>query len=111
MRLTHGFDPQAIDVLVSANVIDPDKVQDAVQALQALQVPAVPAAMPFVDAVGYAKFLVEVTEGYCYYSLGPNTVGGPIELAGLSRHEGFKWISRKHYYPAALNPEDSHHDH
>jgi len=62
------------------------------------------AAMPFVDAVQLARFLVEVTVGYSHYLLGPDTVGGPIDVAGINRHEGFKWISRKHYYSADRNP-------
>jgi hypothetical protein len=36
---------------------------------------------------------------------GPQTVGGPIEIAAISKHEGFKWVQRKHYYTRDLNPE------
>lgn len=64
--------------------------------------PVIP-AMPFPDAIALAKFLVEVTSGYTHFLLGPDTVGGPIEVAGINRHEGFKWISRKHYYTNELN--------
>lgn len=32
------------------------------------------------------------------------TVGGPIEVAVISRDEGFVWIKRKHYFDSALNP-------
>jgi hypothetical protein len=69
---------------------------------------AVPPAMPFADAVNFAKFLVEVTTGYSHFLLGPDVVGGPIDIAGISRHEGFKWIERKHYYPPELNPKEPH---
>ena len=69
----------------------------------------VPAPMPFGDAIALARFLVDVTIGYSHYLLGPDTVGGPVEAAGINRHEGFKWIDRKHYYPTELNPEEPHH--
>jgi hypothetical protein len=35
--------------------------------------------------------------------MGPDIVGGPIEVAGVNLHEGFKWINRKHYYSLELN--------
>jgi hypothetical protein len=73
-----------------------------------LDAPIVQPAMPFADAIGVARFLVETTCGYTRFQPGADTVGGPVELAGISRHEGFKWISRKHYYPRDLNPEDPH---
>jgi hypothetical protein len=66
-------------------------------------------AMPLGDAIALAKFLVEVTAGYSHFLLGPDTVGGPVEVASMSRHEGFKWISRKHYYSRDLNPEGPNH--
>lgn len=64
--------------------------------------------MPFADAIQLAKFLVDVTIGYTRYLLGPDTVGGQVELAGISRHEGFKWVMRKHYYSRELNPGSPH---
>lgn len=60
-------------------------------------------AMPLPDAIGLAKFLVETTSGYSHFNLGPDTVGGPVEVAGISLHEGFKWIARKHYFSTGLN--------
>lgn len=39
-----------------------------------------------------------------FYGLpGANTVGGPIELAAITKHEGFKWVTRKHYFDEQLN--------
>ena len=32
------------------------------------------------------------------------TVGGPIDVAVISKGDGFVWINRKHYFPANLNP-------
>ena len=74
----------------------------------AFRSPAVP-PMPLPDAIAFAKYLVDVTVGYRHFILGPDTVGGLVELACISRHEGFKWVSRKHYYTAELNREDPSH--
>lgn len=69
----------------------------------------VAAPMPFADALNFARYLVDVTVGYSHYLWGPDTVGGPVEVAGITRHEGFKWVSRKHYYRQELNPEEPRH--
>lgn len=61
--------------------------------------------MPIQDAVDLARFLVETTIGYIKFSNShPNkTVGGPIEIAAITKHEGFRWVQRKHFYPPQLN--------
>ncbi len=39
------------------------------------------------------------------FTLGPETVGGPIDVAVISKHDGFIWMLRKHYFQAELNPQ------
>jgi hypothetical protein len=52
-------------------------------------------AMPIQDAVDLARFLVETTIGFVKFSVSrPKTVGGPIEIATITKHEGFQWIQR-----------------
>jgi hypothetical protein len=60
--------------------------------------------MPIADAIDLAEYLVEVTIGFVRFCPGNPTVGGPIEVAAVTRHEGFKWVKRKHYYDVKLNP-------
>jgi hypothetical protein len=31
------------------------------------------------------------------------TVGGPTEIAAITKHEGFKWVQRKHFFPRDVN--------
>ena len=33
------------------------------------------------------------------------TVGGPIDVAVISKGDGFIWIKRKHYFNKDLNPQ------
>lgn len=107
-RLFNGYDDSLSYEL--EQVLEPDQWLRARTVLQSkVTVPAQP-AMPFADAINLARFLVDVTVGYSRFQLGPDTVGGPVEVAGISRHEGFKWISRKHYYSADVNrPEEPFH--
>jgi 20S proteasome alpha/beta subunit len=65
-------------------------------------------AMPIQDAIDVSRFLVETATKFARYGLRPETVGGPTEVAVITKHEGFKWIARKHYYPAELNRETNH---
>lgn len=53
-------------------------------------------AMPMQDAINLARYLVETTIGFIKYSVSrPKTVGGPIEIAAISKHEGFQWAQRR----------------
>jgi len=61
-------------------------------------------AMPIQDAIDLAKYLVDTTVGFIRFSAHrPKTVGGPIEIATITKHEGFKWVQRKHFFPRGLN--------
>jgi 20S proteasome alpha/beta subunit len=63
-------------------------------------------AMPIQDAIALAEFLVQVEAALSRFASGPQVVGGPIEVAAVTKHEGFKWVQRKHYYSSELNPGD-----
>lgn len=51
-----------------------------------------------------AYSLVELTSRKRRYSREMETVGGPIDVAILTRNEGFIWVRRKHYFTQELNP-------
>ena len=48
--------------------------------------------------------LVELTSRKRRYSIDPETVGGPIDVAVLTLNEGFIWVRLKHYFDTELNP-------
>lgn len=111
-RMVVGFDPQIFQAL--ANVIQPPQ-NPAVLASQLapvlaaqLQRPLVFAPMPIQDVIDLARFFVHSAIMYSRFLPGPNIVGGPIEIAAITKHENFKWISRKHYYDQPLNKEPIH---
>jgi hypothetical protein len=61
--------------------------------------------MPIQDVIDLAEFLVHSTIMFSRFAPGAPTVGGPIEIAAITKHEGFKWVQRKYYYDLRLNPE------
>jgi ABC-type branched-subunit amino acid transport system substrate-binding protein len=69
------------------------------------------ARMPIQDAIDLTQFLVDTTKGYFRFLPGADIVGGDTDVAVVTRHERFKWIKRKHFYPAHLNPVETDHDH
>jgi hypothetical protein len=69
-----------------------------------VQVPVVFAGMPVGEVIELAHFLVDATIKFVRFTPGDAIVGGPIEIAALTKHEGFKWVRRKHYYDPRLNP-------
>ena len=52
----------------------------------------------------YASSMVNFTSRYHRYSNLFESVGGPIDVAILSKNEGFVWINRKRYFDLDLNP-------
>lgn len=50
-----------------------------------------------------AHALVELTSQKRRFSTDEQTVGGPIDVAILTKNEGFIWIQRKHYFTSEIN--------
>jgi hypothetical protein len=65
-------------------------------------------AMPIQDAIDVARFAVDTASKYARYGMRHETIGGTIEVAAITKHEGFKWVARKHYYDAEFNRETNH---
>jgi hypothetical protein len=59
--------------------------------------------MPKPDLAAFAESLVTVSSMKRKVTVGPETVGGPVDVAVISRHEGFIWVKRKHYFEPELN--------
>ena len=62
------------------------------------------ALMPKRDVIELAEALVSITAVERKASSEQATVGGPIDVAFITKHEGFVWVKRKHYFDGSLNP-------
>lgn len=115
-RLILGFSPQIFPALAEVSGdegkpgMTPQQVFEQLNSLfvSKLQANLVFAPMPIQDAIDLGRFLVHVSIMFSRFSPGAQMVGGPIEVAAITKHEGFKWISRKHYYEQTLNKEPIH---
>jgi hypothetical protein len=106
-RLILGMSGQVPALLQAHLGIQPARMAPAMTAIhQALQLPFVLPAMPLQDAIDLAEFMVDLTVKFSRFMPGAPTVGGPIEIAAISKHEGFRWVQRKYYFKRRLNPEE-----
>lgn len=60
--------------------------------------------MPKQELANLAQELINLTSVKRKFSSGKETVGGPIDVAVISRIDGFVWVKRKHYFGQELNP-------
>ncbi|HEV7496096.1 hypothetical protein [Baekduia sp.] len=63
------------------------------------------AVLPKDELAMMAESLVNLTSFRHRVSFGAETVGGPIDVAVISKGDGFVWISRKHYFKREYNPQ------
>lgn len=60
--------------------------------------------LPKAELASLAESLVNLTILRRRTSTDAETVAGPIDVAVITKGDGFVWIRRKHYFPAELNP-------
>jgi hypothetical protein len=60
--------------------------------------------LPKDELAAMAESLVSLTSFKRRMSLDAETVGGPIDVAVISKGDGFVWIKRKQYFKPELNP-------
>ena len=97
-RLLLGVGVKFRDVLVEEGIPEAD-ADEAVKKVQTkLAASVLHAAMPIQDAIELATYMVRTTIGFMRFNFGAETVGGPIEVAVITKHEGFKWVNRKLFF-------------
>lgn len=61
-------------------------------------------SLPKSELAAMAESLVNLTKFKRRVSMQKETVGGAIDVAVITKGDGFVWVKRKHYFPAELNP-------
>ena len=111
-RLIWGVDPFVLRAALSEYDLEESAISNLERKIaQSGYAPLVDPAMPVQDAIDLAEFLVFVAKRFSRFLPGSNIVGGDTDIAAITKHEGFKWIKRKHYYPANLNIKGNDHAH
>jgi hypothetical protein len=108
-RLIGGFDNSLYDVLIAGgmNAVNANALVTYLRGK--LEAQLISPTMPVQDAIELADFLTGTCKSYYRFLPGADIVGGDTDIAVITRYEGFKWIKRKHYYPADLNRLETDH--
>lgn len=103
-RLVNGYS-QALPAALLAAGLPPENLDGLLSFIeQRTFAPLISPAMPVSDAIALADFLVDTTKQYVRFLPGADTVGGETDICVVNKHEGFKWIRRKHHFSTKLNP-------
>ena len=106
-RFVVGVGAGLPQILADMFRLTPEQLAPIVQTVQQnLSLPLVVPAMPLQDAIELAEFLVNLAINFSRFMPGAPVVGGAIDVAAISKHEGFRWIKRKYYFNRKLNPEE-----
>ncbi|KAF0816571.1 hypothetical protein KIS4809_4638 [Bacillus sp. ZZV12-4809] len=104
-RLVKGYSTGLEQVLTMCG-IERAKIGEIIKvADENLQTPFVIPSMPIADVIDLAEYFIDLTTKYVKYSPGIQSVGGPVEIASITKHEGYKWIKRKLYFNKSINME------
>lgn len=60
--------------------------------------------LPKDELAAMAETLINLTSFKRKVTMDAQTVGGPIDVAVISKKDGFVWVKRKHYFDRELNP-------
>ncbi len=103
-RIVYGYSQFLPQALLDIG-LDPNNLDSVLSHIESRTLaPLIAPAMPVQDAISLADFLVETTKGFVRFLPGADTVGGETDICVVTKHEGFKWVRRKHYFDRVLNP-------
>ena len=102
-QLTEGQEADLHD-LVKSSLEDFDQAASRVRQERFVQpVLEIVTHLPKEELASMAEALVNLTSLKRRVSMEEESVGGPIDVAVISKGDGFVWIKRKHYFEPSLN--------
>lgn len=81
------------------------KLGDYIEETYSSPVTTVISMLPKDELAAMAESLVNLTSFKRKVTMESETVGGPIDVAVISKGDGFIWIKKKHYFKAELNAQ------
>jgi hypothetical protein len=60
--------------------------------------------LPISELATVAETLINAAQIHKRVNPLLDTVGGPVDVAVISKGDGFVWVKRKHYFSRDLNP-------
>mgnify|MGYP001038282511 CR=1 FL=1 len=94
-RLLAGYDDRALTALKDALALNDDQVNISRKALRKFGMTLPIQFLPLQDCVDLAIFFIRTTIEAQRMTVGVRGVGGPIDIATITRDYGFQWVQRK----------------
>lgn len=94
-RIIHGFDPKLPGLVASTLNLNPAQQAALRQALQQLELQVPYQVLPLQDCVNLALYMIRATVAAQTLAITVRGVGGPVELAVITRTEGLRFIQQK----------------
>lgn len=94
-RIIQGYDPALLAILDNRPDLADSQVQGIRQDLKSLQHTIPIHVLALQDCVDLATFLIRTTITAQELAIGLRGVGGTIEVASITRAEGFGWVQRQ----------------
>ena len=57
------------------------------------------------DMVKMAESLISITNLQRHFSSSEESVGGPVDVAVITKSEGFVWVNHKQWFQQEMNPQ------
>jgi hypothetical protein len=96
-RLLCGTSNQLRSVAQEYGMVGEEAGKFVMRVSEACESDLVAPGMPLPDAIKLARYLVDTTIAFVGFCLDrqPKIVGGAVDIATITRHDGFRWIQRK----------------
>jgi hypothetical protein len=94
-RLLAGYDGRVLGVAKDVLSLTDDQVKKLAEGLGPLQMPVPVQYLALQDCIDLALFFIRTTMEAQRLTVGIRGVGGPIDVATITRTEGFSWVQRK----------------
>jgi len=101
-RLVNGYSP-LLGSILGQEGLNQAQINNILFNMKSLSQAIIDPYMPIQEVIDLSAFLVNTASGYSRFTPGASTIGGPLEIATMTKHEQFKWIERKHYFSNELN--------
>jgi len=94
-RLYFGYDPQ-LKTILERNNIDQNTINKILLSCgKQISLGMIHANLPILDAIDFVKYLIQITIDFYRFRPVTSYVGGDIDLAKITKYQGFEWIQSK----------------
>lgn len=94
-RLVFGYDPALPELVRTTLNLDDADMSKLTAALEQLRIPVPYSVLPLQDCIDFAIYLIRATMQAQAAAIGIRGVGGPIDVATITRSQGVQFIQRK----------------